>query len=44
VHYEFVVSGNTLNVPGTGVVRIYANGVLKASQNVTISNGFFVLW
>ena len=37
----FYVSGNTLNVPGTGVVRIYANGVLKASQNVTISNGFF---
>ena len=38
----FYVSGNTLNVSATGVVKIYANGVLKASQNVTNSNGIFV--
>ncbi len=37
----FYVSGHTLNVSGTGVVKIYANGVLKASQNVTVSNGLF---
>lgn len=37
----FYVSGNTLNVTGTGTVKIYANGVLKASQNVTILNGIF---
>lgn len=32
----FYVTGNTLNSQGTGVVRIYANGSLVASQNVTI--------
>jgi hypothetical protein len=32
----FYVQGSTLNAQGTGVVRIYANGSLVASQNVTI--------
>lgn len=35
----FYVTGSTLNSQGTGVVRIYADGILAASQNVTIMGG-----
>jgi hypothetical protein len=35
----FYVSASTLNSQGTGVVRIYANGSLVASQNATIMGG-----
>jgi hypothetical protein len=35
----FYVSGFTSSTSGTGVVRIYVNGVVKASQNVSITPG-----
>ena len=35
----FYVSASPLNSQGTGVVRIYANGSLVASQNATIMGG-----
>ena len=34
----FNATAYTTNASGTGIVRIYINGVLKASQNIQITN------
>ena len=38
----FNVAAYTATAPGTGVVRLHVNGVLKASQNIQIGEGGFI--
>lgn len=38
INIMFSATAYTTNASGTGIVRIYINGVLKASQNIQITN------